>query len=237
MRASQVMTSNVVTVGPDTPIEEAVRIMIGHRISGLPVVDASGGVLGLLTEGDLLRRVETGTGEPQPAWRRWLAGPGPGARSYVRTHARKVGEVMSQPPIAVAPESELAEVVALMEARRIKRVLVLERGRLIGIVSRADLLRALEQLLPKSPTAAATDAEIRRRFLSELDRQPWAPRPYLDATVTQGIVELRGLITDERERQALRVLAENTPGAKGIVDHLVWIEPATGMVIDVPPQK
>lgn len=237
MKARDVMQREVATVTPETPIAEAIDIMLTRRISGLPVVDATGAVIGVLTEGDLLRRVETGTQLKVSGWRAWLAGPGRGAQAYVHTHARKVGEIMSQPAVTVECDAALSDVVALMESRGIKRVPVLEAGRLAGIVSRADLLRALEQLLPKAETRAVADAELRRHVLRELDRQRWAPRSYLDVKVENGVAELTGLITDGREREAMRVLTENVPGVRGVVDHLVWIEPYTGMICDTPMDR
>lgn len=234
MKVRDVMQPDVVTVTPETPLEKAIEIMLARRISGLPVVDAAGGVIGILTEGDLLRRIETGTQLEMPGWRAWLAGPGRGARDYVRTHARQVSEVMTRPVITVPADTELSEIVALMESRRIKRVPVLEGGRLAGIVSRADLLRALERLLPKADSPTVADAELRRRILRELDRQRWVPRACVDVKVENGVAELLGLITDSRERDALRVLAENTPGVRAVVDHLTWIEPYSGLIVEKP---
>jgi CBS domain-containing protein len=232
VKAADVMQRGVEAVTAETSIEEAIRIMLSGRFSGVPVVDAQRALVGMLTEGDLLRRIETGTAVEAPAWRAWLAGPGRSAGRYVRTHARKVGEIMTTPVVSVPPDAELAEVVALMESRRIKRVPVVEGGRLAGIISRADLLRALERLLPSRNTPAVADAELRRRVLGEFEKERWLPRSYLDVKVENGMVELRGIVTDAREREAMRVLAENTPGTRGVVDHLVWIEPVSGMVLD-----
>lgn len=232
MKAREVMQRDVATVTPETSLGEAIELMLARRISGLPVVDAAGAVIGILTEGDLLRRVETGTQLRVPGWRAWLAGPGRGASDYVRTHARKVGEVMTQPVVTVEGGTALAEIVALMESRGIKRIPVLEAGRLAGIISRADLLRVLGRLLPAAGTQAVADAELRRRVLAELDKQRWAPRSYLDVNVENGVAELVGLITDAREREAMRVLAENVPGVRGVVDHLTWIEPYSGIILE-----
>jgi CBS domain-containing protein len=237
VKARDVMARAVATVTPETPLGEAIEIMLARRISGLPVVDASGAVAGILTEGDLLRRVETGTQVRVPGWRAWLAGPGRGAQDYVRTHARRVGEVMTQPVVTVAGDASLSEIVALMESRGIKRVPVLEAGRLAGIVSRADLLRALGRLLPRAENRAITDAELRRRVLAELDKQRWAPHSYLDVKVENGVAELLGLITDARERDAMRVLTENVPGVRGVVDHLTWIEPYSGIIVEAPTDR
>lgn len=237
MKVSEVMSHAVATVSPETSLADAVALMVTRRISGLPVMGENGTVMGILTEGDLLRRVETGTEPKVAAWRAWLADPGTDASTYVRTHARKVGEIMTAPVISIDPGTDLAEVVALMESRRIKRVPVIEQGRLVGIVSRGDLVRALDRMLPKPDSRVIADAEIRRRILSGLSEQRWAPRFSIDVRVENGIAELRGFIIDERKREAMRVLAENTPGVRRVVDHLSRIEPVSGVTIDQPPDN
>jgi CBS domain-containing protein len=234
MRARDVMQRGVKTVAPETSIEQAVHLMLALRISGLPVVNDAGSVVGMLSEGDLIRRVELGTTLKIPAWQAWFASSDPQARAYVRSHARKVEEVMTTPVVSVSPDTELSEVVALMESRRIKRVPVIESGRLVGILTRSDLIRALSSLLPKRDTQPVADAELRRRVLVELAKQRWAPRFSVDVKVENGIAELRGVITDEGERAAMRVLAENVPGVRGVVDHLVWVEKVSGIAMENP---
>lgn len=237
MKASDVMQRRPITVTPETPVGDAVHLMLMHRISGLPVVDPAGEVVGIISEGDLLRRMELGTEERLPGWRVWLAGEGRAARGYARSHARWVGELMTVPVISVSPESDVAEVVALMESRRIKRVPVVQDGRLVGIISRSDLMRALESLLPKPDTRPVADAELRRRLLASVREQKWAPRVSFDIKVVNGVAELLGIVTDERERQATRVLVENTPGVRRVIDHLIWIEPVSGLPIDPQPWR
>lgn len=231
MKVGDVMTRSVVSVTPETPIAEAARQMLDNRISGLPVVDAAGTVVGVVTEGDLLRRAETGTVRTRARWLELLTTPGRLATDYVHAHARKVGEVMSRDVVAVAPGAPLATVVRLMEARHIKRLPVIDGGRLVGIVSRANLVRALFDRLSAPSEQSAGDAAIRDAILAEIDRQPWGPRASIDVSVADGVVDLHGSITDDRERTALQVLAENTPGVKAVHDHLVWIEPLSGFVI------
>jgi CBS domain-containing protein len=237
MKAIDVMQRQPITVRADTAIDDAVRLMVTYRISGLPVVDATGTVVGILSEGDLLRRAELGTEAGTPAWMGWLVGQSRAAREYVREHARKVGEIMTVPAITVTPQTELAEVVGLMESRRIKRVPVVEQGRLVGMLTRADLIRALESLLPKADTRPVADAEIRRRLLASIREQRWAPRASFDVKVVNGVAELLGVVTDERAREALHVLAENTPGVRGVVDYLTWIDPMSGVPIDPQPWR
>jgi CBS domain-containing protein len=234
MRAADVMKHGVVTIVAETTISDAARLMLHQGISGLPLVDSSGMLVGMVTEGDLLRRTETDTERRRPHWLEFLLGPGRLAGEYVHTHGRKIEEVMTQKVITITPETPLEEVVGLMEKHRIKRLPVIEHDRIVGIVSRADLLHTLAHLAPMAKPTAVSDAEIRKRLLEEFDKEPWALRGALDAVVTKGTVELRGVIGDERQRAALHVAAENVPGVKKIVDHLAWVEPVSGMVIDMP---
>jgi CBS domain-containing protein len=236
MNAGDVMSLNVVSVGRDTTVAEAIRLMLDNQISGLPVIDA-GKVVGILTEGDLLRRSETGTERHRPRWLEILMGPGRLASEYVRTHGRRVEEIMTRDLVSVTRDTPLDEVVALMERRRIKRVPVLDGGVPIGIVSRADLLRALARTLEEESTVAAGDDEIRERILAELAKVSWVPRDGLTITVADGIVGLDGVILEENEREALRVAAENVPGVKAVEDRLVWVEPVSGTIIDAPRQR
>jgi len=234
MKASDVMSRNILSVGRDAPIAEAIRLMLDNQISGLPVIDTAGRLVGILTEGDLLRRSETGTERHRPRWLEILMGPGRLAGEYVRTHGRKVEEIMTRDLVSVTPDTPLDEIVALMERRRIKRVPVLDGDVPVGIVSRADLLRALARSLEVQPVAVAGDDEIRERILAELAKVSWVPRDGLTITVTDGVVGLDGVILDEKEREALRVAAENAPGVRAVEDRLAWVEPVSGTIIDAP---
>ncbi len=232
MKASDVMTRDVVTISRGTRVREAIRLMLEHRISGLPVVTPTGRVEGILTEGDLLRRSEIATERRHWPWLEFLLGPGRSASEYVRTHGRVCDELMSRDVISVTPDAALSDIVELMERHRIKRLPVIENDRLVGIVSRPDLLAALARVLDQPQAAAGGDEAIRERVLAELEKLDWAPRSGLTITVSEGVVELDGVILDEHERSALRVAAENVPGVKGIVDRLVWVEPVSGTVIE-----
>jgi CBS domain-containing protein len=191
----------------------------------------------MLTEGDLLRRAETGTQRQRPRWLELLLGPGRLANEYVQTHGRKVGEIMTEDVVSVAEDTPLAEIVRLMERHRIKRLPVVHGDTLVGIVSRADLVRALGQLVDKEPTSASDDDEIRKCVLAELAKTVWAPRVGITVAATDGVVELNGAITNEKEREALRVAAENVRGVKGVRDRLVWVEPVSGTVIGAPEDE
>ncbi len=234
MKAADVMTRHVWTIEADAPIANAVRLMLGHRISGLPVVDSASGLVGMVTEGDFLRRAETGTELRRPSWLEFLLGPGRLANDYVRTHTRKVEEVMTSDVVSVTEDRPVDEIVQLMEHRRIKRVPIVRDGKIVGIVSRADLLRALSGLLAEVPPMTVDDAALREHILAELEKESWAPQNGVGVTVRNGVVELWGTILDERARRAFRVAAENVPGVKAVKDHLCWIEPMSGWVMGSP---
>lgn len=236
MNVGEVMTAEVISVTPETTVAEAAELLLQHRISGLPVVAADGAVVGIVTEGDLLRRAETGTARRHARWLEFLISPGRLAREYADAHGRRVGEVMTRGVVTVAPQDPLDAAVRLMEHRGVKRLPVVAGGRLVGIISRANLVSALLHSLPKPGNAAAgADAEIRARILAAIAREPWGPRASVDVKVADGAAELTGSITDERERTALKVLVENTPGVKSVRDRLIWVEPMSGFVI--PPES
>lgn len=231
MKASDVMSRKVVVVMGEASLEEAARLMVENRVSGLPVVDDRGRVKGIITEGDLMRRSETDTAH-HPGWFAALLAAGRTAHDYVRSHARKVDELIGGDVISVAPDASLEEIVAIMESRRVKRVPVIENGRMVGIVARADLVKALLKIMPDSSAIpAVTDARMRAQFLHEVDKEQWTPRGSIDCKVKDGVIELHGVITDDRFRPALRVVAENIEGALGVRDHMICIEPISGALI------
>ena len=229
MFAHDVMTCGVISVEPDAPVMRAAQLMLQNKISGLPVVDAENRLVGIVTEGDFLRRGELGTQRRRPRWLEFLIGPGRLAAEYVRACGRKVGEIMTTNPHTISANTPIEEVVRLMERHRIKRLPVVEDGKVIGIVSRANLLHALASLAREVKPAVGDDGAIRDRILAECAKQPWAPQ--INVIVRNGVVELWGVITDDRERQAFIVAAENVPGVNSVHDHLAWVEPTSGMVL------
>src|SRR5271169_929429 len=226
MIASDVMTRNVISVPPDATIARAVELMLERGISGLLVVDASGTLAGIVTEGDLLRRDELGTERRRSWWLRLIASPGRQAADFTRTHGRRVSDVMTRDVVSVDAGAVLEEIVAMMEEHRV-----------VGVVSRADLLRALAVVAREHGAVAADDGTIRARILDALARTPWAPRTTLNVTVVNGVVDLWGTIGNDHERRAIGVIAENTPGVKKVIDHLVFVEAYTGTVIEAPPER
>ena len=236
MKVSDVMTQQVISVRPSDRIADAIRIMLDKRVSGLPVVDDAGVIVGIVTEGDLLRRSETGTTRYRPRWLQLLLSPGRLADEYAHTHGRRVDEVMTPDVVSVGEGSSLDTVVQLMEQRGIKRVPVIREGKIVGIVSRANLMHALVGLGNSPPRCSTSDADIRQRILDEIQREPWGPRYSTNVVVSNGRVDLWGSLFEERERRALRVVVENVPGVKEIHDHMIWIEPLTGTVVEAPEE-
>lgn len=235
MLAREVMTPKVISVEVDAPVMQAVHLMLQNRISGLPVVGPKGELVGMVTEGDFLRRGEIGTRRRRSRWLEFMIGPGRLAEEYVRASGRKVDDVMTRNPVTIAEDTPLDQAVDLMERHRIKRLPVMRDGRLVGIVTRANLMHALVSLATQPKAPPGDDAAIREQILAECERQSWTPMS--NVVVRNGVVELWGVITDERERQARIVAAENVPGVKAVHDHLVWIEPMSGFVVQSPEDE
>lgn len=220
MRAIDVMARDLVTATPQTTVHDAAKLMINNRISGLPIVDGDRQLVGIVTEGDLLRRAETGTERQRSGWSEWFSPNSRLAAEYIKSHARWVAHVMSRDVVSVTELASLGEIADLMETKRIKRVPVLHDGKLVGIVSRADLLRVLASGGANSSTDER-DGLIRSRLLADLRKQKWANCSESDIVVSDGIVHFWGVVGSEEERRALRVAAENIPGVRGVEDHTI----------------
>jgi len=237
MKVEDVMTRNVISIDPDATVLQAARLMLQHHISGLPVIDGSGQLVGVLSEGDFLRRRETNTEKRRSRWLEFLMGPGRMAAEYSHSHGCKVSEAMSKKPQTVNETASLEDVVELMEHHRIKRVPVLCGGEVVGIVTRSNLMRAMVSVARSAPPTATDDTAIRETLEAELKKEQWAPAATANVVVRDGIVELWGVIIDERQREALKIAAENIPGVKAVKDHLVWVEPMSGMAVEPVDEK
>jgi CBS domain-containing protein len=228
MQVKDVMTRDVIFAEANEPILKAARLMLQNRISGLPVIDATGKLVGIVTEGDFLRRGEIGTQRRRPKWLEFMVGPGRLADEYVRTSGSTIDEIMTLDPVSVTEDDSLETVVELMERHCVKRLPVMRSGQMVGIVSRANLMHALASLARDDTHAPARDGStVRDRILAAIGKQPWAPR--INVVVRNGVAELWGAIMDERQRQALIVATENVAGVKEVHDHLVWVEPMSGV--------
>jgi CBS domain-containing protein len=218
MRAQDVMTTHVVTLTPDTTVLDAAKRFVEHRISGAPVVEADGHVVGVLSEGDLLRRVEIGTdGSRRTSWLDFFTDSS--AVAYVKSHAQRVEDVMTRDVIAVDVDTPLSEIATLLESRGIKRVPVLHDHRLAGIVSRSNLLQALASTgAADAQSVSASDREIRDQLMKELEGRPWSFAGR-NVVVSDGVVHLWGVFRSMEAVQAVRVAAERIPGVKDVRDH------------------
>ncbi len=230
--ARQLMTQPVLTVRSDDTIHNAIERMLGNGVSGLPVVGADGALVGMLTEGDLLRRTEIGTDKVRPHWLAFLVGPGKLADEYTHAHSQTVADVMSSHVIHAPPTASLESLASLMQAKHVKRIAIVENDRLIGVVGRTDLLRAISKAFAATAGQSSPDSEIKARLWSELNGTEWAPCKTITIGVAAGVVTLGGIIMDGRERQALCAAAAGIPGVKSVRDHMTWVDMTTGTVID-----
>jgi CBS-domain-containing membrane protein len=237
MKTADVMTRWVISVRPELPVVDAVRLMLQDGIGGLPVIGPGGALVGMITEGDFLRRAELGTERQRPRWLEALMWPGQLAAEYVRTHAPRVEEVMSRDIVSVDEETPLVEVVRLMERHRVKRLPVLRDGKVVGIVSRTDLLDAFARIAPAASTSPRDDGAVRAQLRHDIEDQAWAPRASVEFVIEDGVVHLWGTIFSESQREALRIAAESAPGVKRVEDHLVWVEPISGLAIGAPGEE
>jgi len=233
MRAHQIMTRSVVTVTPETTILKAANIMLQLQISALPVLDSAGKLVGIVSEGDFIRRSEIGTQRKRGRWLRFLFGPGQAATDFVHEHGRKVSEGMTPEPVTITEDTNLEEIVESMEANGVKRLPVMRGSELVGIVSRANLLQAVASLAREIPDPTADDDHIRRRIIDVLEKSDWCPVGF-GVVVRDGIVHLSGIISEEQSRQAAIAAAENVAGVKKIHDHVCWVDPMSGMYLESP---
>jgi CBS domain-containing protein len=220
MQAADMMTSSLVTIRPDASVRDAAWMMLTYRISAVPVVDGEGRLVGIVSEGDLLHRVEAGTERHRSWWRRFNASPEVLASEFVKAHARKVADVMTSEPVTVGPDTPALDIAELIEARGIKRVPVVAHGKLVGVVSRADFLCALTGIGPQAEAAPKGDAALRSRIISHFKATPWPQPSVLNVAVHNGVVELSGVVESAAEKRAARVAVEEIPGVQAVDDHI-----------------
>jgi CBS domain-containing protein len=220
MKAGDVMVSNVISVGPDTEIKDVADVLIRNRISGVPVLGSDGELLGIISEGDLIRRPETGTERRPSRWLSLFASPEGEALEFIKSHSTKAADVMTAPVVSASPDTPIATIAALLEKNKIKRVPIVENGKVVGMVSRANLVQALASAAAVAPSSA-DDTKIRARVMSRLGAENWTRPALMNVIVTNGTVELWGIVDSQTERKAVRVLVETTPGVRGVNDNLI----------------
>lgn len=222
MKARDVMTTHVITVSPNSTIQNVAELLVKHRISALPVLNKDGGLVGVVSEGDLMRRSEVGTDLRRSWWLRLLIGQEALAAEYVKSHATKVADVMTKRVITAEPMTPLSEIATLLERNSIKRVPIVENGQLVGIVTRANLVQAYAVAHRNSEIKIThSDTMIREKLMERLRSEPWARTWLLNVIVQDGVVDLWGMVSSDAERNALRVAAETMPAVRAVNDHLV----------------
>lgn len=220
MEARDVMATPVITVKPYSSVNEVAETLLEKRISALPVVDDDGKLVGIISEGDLLHRVESATARRRSWWLQLMTSDTTLASEYVKAHSHKVGDIMTPSVITASPETPLSEIAILMEQHAINRVPILhENGRLVGIVTRSNLVQAVATA-SKPLQIDVSDRTIREKLLAHLNAQPWAHTELLTVSVGDGVVNLWGLVGSDTERQAIRVAAEETPGVRAVNDYM-----------------
>ena len=233
MRAHQIMTRPVITVTPETKIVDAANTMLQKHVSGLPVVDATGKLVGIVSEGDFIRRSEIGTQRKRGRFLKFILGPGKAAADFVQEHGRKIAEIMTPEPLTISEDATLEHIVELMEKNHVKRLPVTRGDTIVGIVSRSNLLQAVASLAREIPDPTADDDHIRNRVIDAIEKNDWCPFG-LSVIVRDGIVHLSGVITEERSRKAAVVAAENVSGVVKVHDHLCWVDTMSGMYLNSP---
>lgn len=216
LTARDLMTPDVVTVPPETPVIAVARLLAERGISAVPVLDRTGQVLGIVTEADLIRRLAGEEDKPMGWFRALFSDPGEQAERYARTHGGTAEEIMTESVVSVSENDMAAHIAHVMEENHIRRVLVLQDGRLRGLVSRADLLRAL--VSPPRAEGDLSDERVRQAVLAAMRKEPWADTFYTLVEVKDGVVEFHGFMRTEQVKRGLKVLAEQVPGVKGVVD-------------------
>lgn len=218
MKAHEIMTRDVVTVSPSTSVRDVAALMTEKRISGVPVVSDDGTVVGIISESDLMRRAELGTEAPRKWWLSFFSDPDALARQYTKAHGLTAEDVMTRQVHTIGEDAELQEIASTFERRRVKRLPVLRDGTLVGIISRADLVRALSKTEVVRPVV--DDATLEATLLEKMRAQDWLDGSFLNVVVHDGVVELNGFIGSAEQRRALRVLIEETDGVHRIEDNL-----------------
>ncbi|RBP16872.1 CBS domain protein [Roseiarcus fermentans] len=236
MRVREVMTHGAIGLPETATIAEAAETMLKARISAVLVHDANNALVGVVSSGDLMRRAEIGAERKRPRWIEALLSGGRLAESYAHSHGRKIGEIMTRRLVCVSEDAELGAAVDLMLRHGVKRLPVLRGEAVIGILSRTDLMKALVKALPASQERRS-DTEIKAAIEAELDRLGWAPRRSVRVEARDGVVTFGGAITDERLREGLRVIAENTPGVTKVHDQMCWIEPNSGVYLPAEEEE
>jgi CBS domain-containing protein len=228
MKAQDIMTRDVTTVSPDTSVRDIAALMMEKHISGVPVLTNNGKIIGMVSQSDLLHRAELGTERKHKWWFRTFADSNALAREYAKAHGLKAHDIMSRYVVSVRDDAELRDVADILDSHRIKRVPVVHEGRLVGIITRGDLVRALSQVQISKAAKKIDNAALHKTLHDRIRTQPWINDSYINLTVNDGVVELWGFVVSTDQQAALRTLVEETEGVSRVEDKLSIAGPLRG---------
>jgi CBS domain-containing protein len=220
MNAQDAMTTDVITVGPEAPIREIAALLVHHRISAVPVVSDDNRVIGIVSQTDLGHRSETGTEKRRKWWLDVFADADTKAREYIKSHGLKAQDVMTRFIVSVSKTANLSEVAEVLDTHRIRQVPVMDDGKLVGMISRADLVRKLAEVSIAAPTTRPQNGALQKAIWDQVKAQPWLKSAYVNLAVKDGVVELWGAVDSNEQRRALRILVEGVNGVQKVEDNV-----------------
>ena len=220
MQARDVMTKDVLTVGPDTTVGDIAALLVSHRIGAVPVVSGDRKLIGIVSQTDLVHRSETGTEKRRKWWLEAFADPDAKAREYVKSHGHKAQDVMTRLIVSVSEGASLAEVADVLDTHRIRQVPVVSDGRLAGMISRADLVRALAEISIVAPAPRPDSGALQKAIWDQIKAQSWLKTAFVNLSVKDGVVELWGAVDSHDQRRALAVLVKGVPGVVKVEDNV-----------------
>ena len=223
MNAQEAMTKDVVTVGPHTTVSDIADLLVRHRISAVPVVSDGNRVVGIVSQTDLGHRAETGTEKRRKWWLDIFADSNSKAREYIRSHGLKAEDIMSRILVSVSKDASLSEVADVLDTHRIRQVPVMDDGKLVGMISRADLVRKLAEIKVAAPAARSDSGSLQKAIWDEIKAQPWLRSAYVNLAVKDGVVDLYGSVDSDEQRQALHVLVEGVRGVRKVEDNVTLL--------------
>ena len=220
MNAQEAMSKDVITVGPEATVAEIAGLLVRHRISAVPVVSQDSRVIGIVSQTDLAHRSETGTEKRRKWWLEVFADSDAKARDYIKSHGLKAQDVMSRVIVSVSKHANLSEVADILDTHRIRQVPVMDGGKLVGMISRTDLVRKLAEVSVAAPALRAEGGALQKVIWEQIKAQQWLKSAYINLAVKNGVVELWGAVDSEEQRRALRILVEGVSGVQKVENNV-----------------
>jgi CBS domain-containing protein len=229
MKAHEAMTKDVITVGPKTTVREIAELLVKHRISAVPVVSSDGRLLGIVSQTDLAHRSETGTEKRRKWWLELFADSNVKARDFIKTHGMVAQDVMTRLVVSVSKDAQLSEVAEILDTHRIRQVPVIEGGKLVGMISRADLVRKLAEATITPSATRPDNGALQQAIWARIKKEPWLSTALVNLAVRDGVVEMWGAVTTDEQRQALRVLVEGVSGVQTVENKVSVLPTVVGV--------